>query len=286
VKIRKRDDEPSEPRLDDTDEFRISLDSLGQVGDFGALAHYADPAYYTQCYRSRKHDVEYYVHLARARSESVLEFGCGNGRVTLAMAQAGANVWGVDLSKPMLNDLEQHLNVSPAAVRERVTLVQGDMRDVGLERHFALVIAPFNVMLHLYTRSDIERFLQNVKHHLEPGGQFVCDVSLPLVADLARSPRRRYKAPSFIHPETRQRIGYSERFEYDPIRQLLLIWMEFVPEDGSAPWTIPLTHRQFFPCELETHFHNAGFSSFQITSDFTEEPPGAHTDSLVITCTL
>jgi SAM-dependent methyltransferase len=184
----------------------------------------------------------------------------------------------------MLNDFEGRLLETPASVRERIRLVQGDMRNVDIGQRFPLVVAPFNVMLHLYATSDIEQFLRNAIHHLEPGGQFVFDVSVPLVADLARNPTRRFKAPAFVHPETKQKIDYAERFEYDPIRQLLLIWMEFVPKDGSEPWTIPLTHRQIFPCELEAHLRNAGFSSFRLTSDFTDEPPSAHTDSLLVTC--
>ena len=266
------------------DNIEISLQSLGQCGDFGALAHYADPAYYSQCYQSRKQDVAYYAHLARSQPGQVLEYGCGNGRVTIALAQAGARVWGIDLSRPMLNDFEQRLSKKYPKLRECITLLHGDMRKVELKERFSLILAPFNAMLHLYARVDIEQFLQKVKYHLLPGGQFVCDVSMPQVSDLARSPTKRYKAPSFQHPVTLQKIGYSERFEYDPIRQLLLVWMEFAPEDGSTPWVIPLTHRQYFPCELESHFHHAGFSSVKITADFSDNSPDAHTDSLVVTC--
>ncbi len=266
------------------DRLEISLQTLGQAGDFGALAHYADPAYYAHCYRSRRHDIAYYVRLARAETGHVLEYGCGNGRITLPMAQVGARVWGVDLSKPMLNDFEHRLSKLPRTTGKRVTLVHGDMRTVELKERFALILAPFNVMLHLYTRSDIERFLQKVRLHLSPGGTFVFDVSLPNPSDLARSPERKYKAPSFQHPLTLQRIGYTERFEYDPIRQLLVVWMQFVPEDGSTPWTIPLTHRQFFPCELESYLCHAGFSSCVLSADFSDDPPSPHTDSLVVTC--
>ncbi len=202
----------------------------------------------------------------------------------MAMAQVGARVWGIDLSRPMLNDLERRLGLGYPKLRERITLIHGDMRLLELEERFSLILAPFNVMLHLYTRRDIELFLQRVKQHLAPGGQFVCDISVPQIADLARSPHKRYKAPSFRHPETLQTIGYAERFEYDPIRQLLLVWMEFVPEDGSEPWTIPLTHRQYFPCELETHFGHAGFASVEYTADFSDNSPDAATDSLVVTC--
>jgi SAM-dependent methyltransferase len=262
----------------------ISLQTLGECGDFGALAHYADPAYYTQCYRDRTHDVDYYVQRARQHGGPVLEYGCGNGRITRALAAAGMEVWGVDYSKPMLNDLERQLDAAHGTIRQRVHLIHGDMRTVQLERRFSLVFAPFNVMLHLYTRQDVEQFLQRVKQHLEPTGRFIGDVSVPQAADLARKPERHYRAPSFRHPETQQRIAYSERFEYDPIRQLLVVWMQFVPEDGSEPWVIPLTHRQFFPCELETHLHHAGFTSIDLSADFTDSQPDRYTDSLVFEC--
>ena len=184
----------------------------------------------------------------------------------------------------MLNDFEQRLGQAYSKLRERISLVHGDMRNLALAERFSLIVAPFNVMLHLYTREDIEQFLQKVKCHLLPGGQFVCDVSVPQVADLARNPNKRYKAPSFQHPVTLQKINYAERFEYDPMRQLLLIWMEFVPDDGSEPWVVPLTHRQYFPCELESHFHHAGFSSVKLTSDFSDNSPDSQTDSLIVTC--
>lgn len=264
--------------------LEISMQTLGHCGDFGALAHYADPAYYNQCYRMRTHDVEYYVQRARLHGGPVLEYGCGNGRISMAMAAAGVEVWGIDYSRPMLDDLERQLAKGHPKIRERIHLIHGDMREVEIARKFSLVLAPFNVMLHLYTRPDVEQFLQKAKQHLGSEGRFIGDVSIPSASDLARKPTKRYRAPSFRHPETQQKIAYSERFEYDPLRQLLVVWMEFVPEDGSEPWLIPLTHRQFFPCELETHLHHAGFTSVEFTADFTDQPPDAHTDSLVFEC--
>ena len=265
---------------------KLSLENLGRCGDFGSLAHYADPAYYSQCYRSRKHDVDYYVQLAQRHGGPVLEYGCGNGRITTALAQAGVEVWGVDLSQPMLDDMQARLAQGHPKLLERIHLTRGDMRLVELDAKFPLVVAPFNVMLHLYVRPEVEQFLEKVTRHLSPEGRFVGDVSIPQVADLARKPTKRYRAPGFRHPVTLQKIGYSERFEYDPIRQLLAVWMEFVPEDGSEPWIIPLTHRQFFPCELEAHLRHAGFSRVDFTADFTDQPLDAHADSLVFECRL
>ena len=71
----------------------------------GALSHYVDVAAYQRRYATRAEDVAYYVRLSRKAGGEVLEYGCGNGRVTLALARAGVHVTGVDASRFMLEDL-------------------------------------------------------------------------------------------------------------------------------------------------------------------------------------
>lgn len=265
--------------------FPGTLDELGSAGDAGALAHYSDPAYYTKTYGNRRHDVEYYVRLARRARGPVLEYGVGNGRVALAMARAGVDVFGVDLSKTMLDDLARVLAEQPPKVRARVQTAHGDMRVLELGRRFPLVIAPFNTVLHLYERTDFEAFFARVREHLEPDGRFVFDFSVPQPGDLSRDPERWFGAPRIRHPTTGELTRYDERFDYDPLRQILLITTRFTPAHGR-PWTIPLSHRQLFPCEAEALLHYNGFTDIELTADFTDQPADRYTDSAVVTCRL
>jgi SAM-dependent methyltransferase len=263
--------------------FATNLADLGAVGDAGALAHYTDPAYYTRIYKNRRHDVEYYVELARATGGPVLEFGVGNGRVALAIARAGIEVHGVDLSRPMLDDLVRRLKKEPPAVRSRLHVAHGDMRTARLDREFALAIVPFNGLLHLYETTDVDAMFARASEHLETDGVFVFDFSLPVPGDLARKPNRWYPAPKLRHPTTGEVVEYAERFEYDPIRQLLLIVMKFMPKKGK-PWMVPLTHRQFFPREIEAALRHAGFADIVFTADFSAHPADRFTDSVVASC--
>ena len=52
-------------------------------------------------------------------------------------------------------------------------LVHGDMRTQKIRGRVPLVIAPLNVVLHLYDRTDVEAFLSRVKAQLAPGGSLV-----------------------------------------------------------------------------------------------------------------
>lgn len=247
----------------------------------GARAHFDDPLYYSDAYDEHVEDVVYYTARARERG-AVLEYGIGNGRVALPMARAGAEVTGIDHSRPMLDHLRERLKAEPPEVRRRVKLRQGDFRSARLRRRFPLVICPFNAVLHLYTRVDVERWLARVKDHLEPRGELVFDISMPVPSDLARNPSVPYHSAPFDHP-TAGRVRYREYFDYDRVRQILFVAMHFDPV-GRPPratrggaekrqsFMTPLAQRQFYPCEMEALLHYNGYEVTALYGDFDRGP--------------
>ncbi|MBX3183847.1 MAG: class I SAM-dependent methyltransferase [Polyangiaceae bacterium] len=263
---------------------RIELDQLGRAGDLGALAHYADPAYYDKAYASRREDVAYYRELALRVGGPVLEYGVGTGRLALPMARAGVEVQGVDLSKAMLAQLRARLVKESPEVRARLRVAKGDMRRWKSDRRFQLVIAGFNTVLHLYTRRDVEAFFARVQQLLTPRGRFVFDFGLTRPEDLALTPGRDYSGMRLRDPASGKLVKYSERFEYDPVRQVQLCWLQFAPVDGSPGWSVPLTHRHFFPQEMEALLHYAGFRDIEMTADFQDLPLSRTADWVVVSC--
>jgi SAM-dependent methyltransferase len=248
----------------------------------GSHAHYEDPAYYAATYARRIEDVVFYVELARSLGGPVLEYGVGNGRIALPIARHGAEVVGVDWSRPMLADARARLALEPAEVRKRVRLIEGDMRRVRLARRFPLVICTFNTALHLYTRVDVERFLARVRAHLTVRGRFVIDLSVPPLDELARDPARPYHSARFRHPTAETTVKYREHFNYDPVRQVLFVSMEFEPVgEPQRGWVTPLAHRQFFPREWEAFLHYNGFSVLRVDGDFQGGPLTKESDVMV-----
>jgi SAM-dependent methyltransferase len=252
----------------------------------GARAHFEDAAYYTKTYGERRDDVAFYVGLAEQHRGRVLEYGIGNGRIAIPMARAGCDVTGIDWSEAMLADLENKRLLEPKTVARRVRGVHGDMREAGLAERFPLVLSTFNTFLHLYTRTDVERFLARAREHLAPGGRLVIDVSVPQPGDLDRDPSRLYKAPRLRHPTTGQLVSYGERFDYDAARQILFVTIEFSPVDGSPGWVVPLAHRQFFPEELSALFHYNGFVVESVNGGFSGEVLTRHSDHAVWTLSV
>ncbi len=253
----------------------------------GTSAHYEEPAYYTKTYKNRVEDVRYYVELAIQHGGPVLEYGCGNGRITFAVARAGVPIVGLDRSPSMLGDLRHKLRDEPAELQQLIEVRRGDMRSARLRRRFPLIICPFNAFLHLYTREDVERFLARVSEHLAPSGELVFDVSMPDPSELARDPYRAYSTPRFSYPMadgTKKTVRYSERFDYDRLRQILFVSMEFTPVDKSEPWMTPLAHRQFYPQELEALLHYNGFTITRRYGDFDSAPLTADASTILLHC--
>lgn len=259
----------------------------GKDLEAGSKAHYTDAAYYTKTYRKRVDDVAYYVELARESGGPVLEYGCGNGRIALPIARHGVEIVGIDMAPAMVADLKRRLLDEEDYVRELVAVRQGDMRNVRLRRRFPLVIATFNSILHLYDRTDFEQFFARVRQHLEPDGRFVFDASIPSPIDQGRNPDRAYSAPRLRHPTTGQLVRYTERFDHDPIRQVIMVTIEFSPiDEPSESWITPLAHRQLYPLETEALLHYNGFEVESVEGDFEGGPLDRDSDFGVWTCRL
>lgn len=107
-------------------------------------------------------------------ASTVLDVGCGHGRHLLPLAQAGRNVTGLDLSRPLLR--RAWGQAQRARVRERITLWQGDMRRLSAVRQsFDFVFAWESTFGFFEDRVNFE-LLQSLRQVVRPGGRLVLDV--------------------------------------------------------------------------------------------------------------
>lgn len=102
---------------------------------------------------------------------SVLDAGCGTGRVALELQRRGRAVVGLDVDPLMLE---------AARVKgPNVRWVEGDLTDPGLDlgRTFDLVVMAGNVLIFVEPGSE-GQVLANAARWLEPGGRLVSGYSL------------------------------------------------------------------------------------------------------------
>ena len=248
---------------------------------------YARPRYYDHAFRAHRRDLGFYADLASRTAGPVLELGAGTGRVTFALLRAGASVTAVDLSPAMLARAQERVQRLPAAQRARLQLQQGDLRSLRLHRKYKLVIAPFNLLMHMYTLDDVEAALHCVRAHLAPGGAFAFDVLNPDLGVLRRSAARFYRCRPIFDPSDGHRYAYAEQFAYDAASQLQTVSMHFQRLDKpSIERTTPLVLRCFFPQELHTLLRYNGFSVERHEGDFNGDALNADSESQVLVARL
>ena len=116
-------------------------------------------------------DVDWYVELAEAAAEPIVELAVGTGRVAIEIARrTGKRVIGIDVTPRMLDVARARGAGLPLDLR------QGDMRDLAIEEPVQLIICPFRSLLHLPTWQDRRTVLERVAASLQPGGRFAWNV--------------------------------------------------------------------------------------------------------------
>lgn len=126
-------------------------------------------------------DVEFYVAEAKRARGRVLELGCGTGRVTVPIAQAGVDITGLDVSEEMLSVARKKKQALPADVADRLAFVRDDMETFSLDRKYELAIIPFRSFLHMPTPEAERNALSNIGRHLVPGGRLILNVFDPSI---------------------------------------------------------------------------------------------------------
>lgn len=260
-----------------------SFDLEAGTNDF-----YNDPTYYDFEFKSRKADVRWYGERYLEVGEPVLELGVGSGRVAVPAVKQGAQVVGVDLSDTMLARAGMRRDALPKSRREGLTLVKADMRSLDLGRQFALVSCPFNAFMHMYTREDIDGTLQSVRRHLAPDGLFCFDVLMPDLDYLMRPAFKRYPGIRFKHPTHGLHYTYSEQSAWDSVNQICQMWFYYTRTDDDPTPDAPeeiciqLSHRYFWPQELDSILWHNGFERLMWYGDFEGGELCSEAESIVV----
>jgi SAM-dependent methyltransferase len=216
--------------------------------------------------------------LAPAR---LLELACGTGRVTLPLARLGvvSELVAVDYSAPFLERLRERLAVEDETVRERVRVVEGDMRRVSVDGPFDTVIVPFNSLAYLIERTDRVACLTGVRELLAPGGTLAFDLLQPrydfIAEATAACPPVRvdvdHEAPEL--GVSRFLRSYSD--VYDPLTQTLRSTnrYEIHYTDGRVEHRIDdLDWHIYFPEELDLLLESTGFRVVERYGDYDRGP--------------
>ena len=176
-------------------------------------------------------DIPFYVEEATRAGGAVLELGCGTGRVSIPIAQAGVDVVGIDSSSTMLTRAREK---SRKAATLNLKLLRADMRDFNISSKFNLVIIPFRGLLSLLSVDDEIRTLMNIKRHLAPGGKLVFDIFVPDLNMMVQGGDVPYHFRDVIDTETGKHLVVWNQANYDAFSQVMSIRTTIEQLDDSG----------------------------------------------------
>jgi SAM-dependent methyltransferase len=172
-----------------------------------------------------------------------LEFAIGTGRVAVPLAERGVPVTGIELSRPMIDQLRTK------ADETTIPVIAGDMATVRAPGEYALVFLVFNGISNLLTQGEQVACFSNAARHLVPGGRFVIELWVP---ELRKLPPGQDATVFTSEP------GYIGLDTYDVLQQRV-VSHHFRFGAGRQAQLFRSPHRYIWPSELDLMAQLAGF---------------------------
>lgn len=237
-------------------------------------------------------EIDFYRAMAtevRKQGGSVLEAGCGTGRVTIQLAQEGISIVGMDISPAMLNIARQKSQALP-----NVRWVEGDMLSFDLGECFDLIIIPGHSFQFMLTPEDQAACLHCIRQHLVPNGKLVLHINhddLCWLGELAegRGTDFQWKG-EYPQPSIKGSVRTWTAWSYNAGTQTASAvdaW-EFIGEDGTVlerKESAPKYLHVVFPFEMEHLLARVGFDVEALYGDFfRHELQNMSTDMIWVAC--
>ena len=213
-----------------------------------------DGVHYDACHAHRLDDVPFWTQAASS-CRSVLELGCGTGRIAIPIAATGAasgrRVIGLDSNPSMLDQAKRKAR----AAGVEVDYVLGDMRAFDLARDdIDLALLSFNTINLLLTLDDALACLRCARRHLAPTGRLIVDTFLPSPPRLlAEELKIDYTLPDGV------KIVITASRSYDPAQQLRTLDLTIRSSAGGPVETDRHDVHVYYPSELVLLLTQAGF---------------------------
>lgn len=115
-------------------------------------------------------DLALWEELAAEADGTVLDLGCGTGRVALHLARRGHTTVGVDLDPELIAALAERAEGLP------LRAVVGDARSFELDEEIALALAPMQLAQLLADSAERVECLECIGRHLAPDGRVALSI--------------------------------------------------------------------------------------------------------------
>ena len=241
---------------------------------------YWDGRHYDLESKGHVSDIPFYLRHIQIYGDPALELGCGTGRITIPLAEAGIDIAGIDVLETMLS----HARQKAESKGIKIEWAKADCRDFRLNRKFNYIFSPFNSILHLHDLESYEACFSCVKKHLTPDGKFVIEVFNPRLDVLTRDSGERVSIAEYPDPDGKGTVVITETNHYDKASQINHIKWHYDIANGAEKFVREINLRIIFPKELDALLHYNGFVIEKKYGDFDGSDFNAASPRQIVIC--
>ena len=161
------------------------------------------------------------------------------------------------------------------------------MRSFRLDRRYALIIIPFNAVVHCITTDEQVACLTRCREHLTPGGLLAFDTFFPDLAIIGAKDTTRVLEGETTHPETGLPVRVYDTRTFDRVEQTMhsVTDIEFLDGKGNVavrhpPQTTMI--RWIYKGEIDLLLRAAGFDRWEIAGGYDGRPLVKETDAMIV----
>lgn len=240
---------------------------------------YEDPEYYDLEFQDYLNDLPFLVEWANKQKGTIVDLGCGTGRVTIPLAQQGHKLIGVDLHEGMLNQAREKTANNSLSVEWTLQ----DCTKLSLNILVPLIYMTGNSFQHFLTNESQNQLLQSIHNHLEENGIFIFNTRFPILSELAE-----VEESTRIYLDKRSRKIREKTIEtYYPLTQILHCTSAREILKGTEVGSIEqdsISLRYVFPLEMERLLTQNGFAILETYSSWKKEPLETSSTEMIYVC--
>jgi|JI10StandDraft_1071094.scaffolds.fasta_scaffold29302_3 SAM-dependent methyltransferase len=216
-----------------------------------------DPRLYALLHTGNPGDLAFYRRQCQGAG-SILELGCGDGRVLATLERTGARLTGIDLHPGMCA-------LASARVPSAEILL-ADMRHFDLQRRFDRVVLAYNSLYCVANDAEVVQVLRRVRAHLAEGGKVLFD---GYVVDMEPADLTDDSSPEWLADLELdgQRIEVHEQDQHWPAtRDCAVTYLHHRPDHTTHSYT--LRHHYLTAALLPELLAQADLRLVHLYSDF------------------
>lgn len=205
------------------------------------------------------------------KTNNVMETGCGTGSLTLALAELGFEMTGIDSSAEMLS--EAYVKKGPG-----ILWVNQDVTELDLFGTYEAAVSFLDCINHILDEGSVKEYFRLMHNYIEPEGLFVFDMNSP------HKFRETYGNNVFY--SVGDDFAYIWQNDYDEQTCLCTMDMTFFHKEGNA-------YQRFDTVNIEKSYgvdylsgllEKAGFRIEALYNDRTFDKPSDDSERIFFVC--